>query len=89
MPEQTNVTREELRTRNAHVDMQFQSFHERLTPLENDVKRIREIVEAWDNAKGFVNVIKAFSAMLKILAVPFAILMAIWYLITTGHLPPK
>lgn len=61
----------------------------RLSPLEADVKRIREIVEAWNNAKGFVNTIKAISAAVKVLAILFAAAAAVWFFITNGHWPSK
>lgn len=65
------------------------SVESRIAPMEADIKRIREIVEAWNNAKGFVNTIKGISSTIKVLAIPVAAAAAFWYLITTGHWPTK
>jgi hypothetical protein len=83
------ATKQDLINCKSEVDERMDTFNERLAPIEADIKRIREIVEAWDSAKGFINVVRAISAVFKMLAVPVAALAALWYLITTGHLPPK
>lgn len=76
-------------TMQVELDAYKVSIEKRIAPMEADIKRIREIVEAWNNAKGFVNTVKGISSTIKILAIPAAACAAIWYLITTGHWPTK
>ena len=83
------ATKQDLANCKMEVEERMDTFNERLAPIEADIKRIREIVEAWDSAKGFVNVVRAISATFKVLSVPVAALAALWYFIATGHLPPK
>jgi hypothetical protein len=49
---------------------------------------MREILEAWNSAKGFVATVKFISAFLKYSAVVGAAVGMVWYLIKFGHLPP-
>src|SRR3990172_6141306 len=84
-----NATKGELDDCKNSVDEQIKAIRETVAAVANDAKKIREIVEAWDNAKGFVNTVKGISSTLKLLALPAAFVVAIWYLITTGHLPTK
>jgi len=83
------ATKQDLATCKAEVEERMNTFNERLAPIEADTRRIREIVEAWNSARGFINVVRAISATFRVLAVPAAFIAALWYLITTGHLPPK
>lgn len=83
------ATKQDLANCKMEVEERMDTFNERLTPIEADIRRIREIVEAWDSAKGFINVIRGVSATLKVLSVPVAAVVALWYFIATGHLPPK
>lgn len=84
-----NATKGELDDCKTSVDEQINAIKETVAAVASDAKKIREIVEAWDNAKGFVNTVKGISATLKILALPMVALGALWYFMTTGHFPSK
>lgn len=60
---------------------------ESIKQIHDDVQKMREIIEAWNSAKGFVTTIKFLSALIKWLAIVGAGLGAFWYLIKFGHWP--
>jgi hypothetical protein len=84
-----NATKGELDDCKNSVDEQISAIKETVAVVASDAKKIREIVEAWDNAKGFVNTVKGISATIKFLALFAAALAGLWYIMTTGHIPPK
>jgi len=56
--------------------------------IHDDVAKMREIIEAWDNAKGFVTTIKFLSALVKWLTIVGGAVGVIWYALTHNQLPP-
>lgn len=71
------------------VDARLDAQDARMKIIEENTRAILDIVSAWNNAKGFVRVIQAISTTIRVTAIPLAAITALWYLITTGHLPPK
>jgi hypothetical protein len=59
-----------------------------LGEIKKAVDEMREMLEAWNSAKGFVTTVKFISAFLKYSAVVGAAVGMVWYLIKFGHLPP-
>jgi len=55
--------------------------------IHDDVKQMREILDAWNSAKGFVTTMKFFSALIKWTAVVGGFVGVIWYFLKFGHLP--
>jgi hypothetical protein len=56
--------------------------------IHDDVREMREILDAWNSAKGFVTTIKFLSAMIKWTAIVGGTVGVIWYFVKFGHLPP-
>ena len=59
-----------------------------LGEIKSSVEEMREIIAAWNSAKGFVTTIKFLSAFLKYSAIVGAAVGMVWYLFKFGHLPP-
>ena len=57
--------------------------------IHDDVKQMREILDAWNSAKGFVTTIKFLSAMIKWTAIVGGTVGVVWYFFKFGHLPDK
>lgn len=94
MQKRTNIDRRpalqaELDAYRADIGVRLAEQDARLKIVEDNTVAILDIVSAWNNAKGFVRVMQAMSATIKVAAVIFAAWLALWYLIKFGHLPPK
>jgi len=80
------------------VDKSLATLHGRLDALtitaesikqiHDDVQKMREIIEAWNSAKGFVTTIKFLSAFIRWFAIVGGAVGVGWYLIKFGHMPP-
>ena len=57
--------------------------------MEQEVTSIKELLQAWENAKGFVKVIEVLGKITKALIPTIAFFTALWYLITSGHWPKQ
>ena len=57
--------------------------------IKVEVKKITELLQAWESAKGFVKVIEVISKLVKLLAPIVLVIIAGYYLLTTGHLPKQ
>lgn len=53
------------------------------------VGKMDEMLTAWNNAKGFVNTVQMISKVIKFLTPIGLLILAGWYFIKTGHLPPS
>ena len=60
-----------------------------LGEIKQSVEEMREIISAWNSAKGFVTTIKFISAFLKYSAIVGAAVGMVWYVVKFGHLPPE
>ena len=64
-------------------------FRKMMCQMRDDLKTVKEIVIAWNNIKGFVQIVKTINSVLwvtfKICAVIAAILTAIYLYGKTGH----
>ena len=60
-----------------------------LGEIKQSVEEMREIIAAWNSAKGFVTTIKFLSAFLKYSAIVGAAVGMVWYVVKFGHLPPE
>lgn len=50
------------------LDIRSKKMEERQIEMFNKQEKIKDLLEAWDNAKGFASVIKGLSATTKIIA---------------------
>lgn len=57
---------------------------ESLKVLTSNLGRVAEVMEAWNNAKGFWLTIKIFSAGAKIILPLIALVAGIWFFLKTG-----
>lgn len=85
--ERRTVMKHELDACRADVEARIAGHDDRLQTIEKNTKAILDIVSAWNNAQGFVKTIKAISTTIKVLAIPATAIGAIYYFITTGHVP--
>ncbi len=75
----------ELEGRLEGVEGRLKGVDGRLVSIESDTKRTLEIIEAWNNAKGFVNVVRGISATIRVLWWPFVLIAAIVVFLKTGN----
>lgn len=66
----------------------IQALKDQVTAIHTDIAHMREILDAWNSAKGFVNTIKFLAALTKALAALGAVIGIIWYVTKFGHMPP-
>lgn len=86
--ERRAATKGELDECRADVDLRLNEHSVRLQTIEANTQATLDIVSAWNNARGFVNVIRWLSATVRVLALPATVMFALWYFMKTGHLPP-
>lgn len=55
--------------------------------IRDDIREMREILDAWNNAKGFVTTIKFLSSLIKWISIVGGTIGLIWYFFKTGHPP--
>lgn len=60
-----------------------------LGKIQEDIKEMREIIDAWNNAKGFVTTIKFLSAFIKWAAIVGGAVGVLWYFLKFGHFPDQ
>lgn len=53
--------------------------------LSENLGRVAEVLEAWNNAKGFWLTIRFVSAVVKVVVPIAALLVAVWVLLKTGQ----
>ena len=63
------------------IDRQIETINSSLERLHKDMTDIKEILEAWNNAKGFVTGIRVFGGILRFLALTSAAAIAVWALL--------
>lgn len=73
---------EELRT-------ELTTIRSKVETMEQEVASIKELLQAWENAKGFIKVIEILGKITKALLPTIAFIGAFWYLITSGHWPKQ
>ena len=56
-------------------------IHQDLQSIKSDIKTMREVLSAWDNAKGFVKVVRISGDVAKWVVLVGAAIAAIWYAI--------
>lgn len=54
-----------------------------------ELKKVAEILEAWDNAKGFVKTVRLIGEVSKWIVAAGAAVGIIWYFLAHGATPPK
>jgi len=69
--------REEVRADTAAID-------QRLRVIENNTAQILEVMNAWNNARGFVKTVQAISRTVKVLTPIIIFVSLAWYAITHG-----
>lgn len=57
-------------------------IHDDLKGIKEELKKVAEVVEAWEDAKGFVKTIRTIGEVAKWIAVVSAAVAAIWYLVS-------
>jgi K+/H+ antiporter YhaU regulatory subunit KhtT len=57
---------------------------ELLQSLTGELSRVAEVLEAWNNAKGFILTLKLISGGVKVIAPIVAFVVIIWVFIKTG-----
>lgn len=82
----------------SEVDTKLHGLHRRLEDINislstikemhDDVKQMREILDAWNSAKGFVTTMRFLAALIKWTAVVGGTVGVIWYFVKFGHMPP-
>lgn len=95
--DQDNI-REEMETCRAEVDAQMIALSQQvaeavearqtLVEIQHDVAHMREIIEAWNNAKGFVATIRFLASVVKWTAVIGSAVGLVWYVLKYGAPPP-
>lgn len=60
-----------------------------LKTLTNNLGRVAEVLEAWNNAKGFWLTVKFMSAVMRVLVPLGAFGLALWVLLKTGIWPDQ
>lgn len=53
-----------------------------------ELKKVAEILEAWNNAKGFVKTVRMIGEVSKWLVIVGGSMAAIWYFLHSGTTPP-
>lgn len=66
-----------------------QQLNEKMDEVLVAVGSVHEVMNAWNNAKGFVNTVQMISKVIKFLTPIGLLILAGWYFIKTGHLPPS
>jgi hypothetical protein len=56
-------------------------IHADLKGIKEELAKVAEVVEAWEDAKGFVKTIRTIGEIAKWIAVVSAACLAIWYLV--------
>ena len=57
-------------------------MHLDLQSIKSDIKNMREVLSAWDNAKGFVKIVRISGEVAKWFVAVGMAFAAIWYVIT-------
>jgi hypothetical protein len=79
-----NRLEEELAACRDKVNRNLSEFHTKLSAIEQKLTALLEIMEAWNNFRGFARVMAIISSTIKTLA-PIALLItALVYFIKTG-----
>lgn len=71
---------------NRHVDFQATIMHD-LEEIKQDLKSVKELLDAWKNMKGFIRTMQIIGAVAKWLTVTGAAFAAIWYWLHGGDKP--
>lgn len=96
MEEKLNQLRDELiecsREKDKEIDdlkFTLREVDAKLSILLTRQTEITTLLQAWQSAQGFVKVIEFMAKVVKAVA-PFAVFFGmIYYIVKTGHLPPK
>ena len=57
---------------------------EYLKSLTENLRRVAEVLEAWNNAKGFWLTLKLFGGIVRVIAPIIAFVVVVWVFIKTG-----
>lgn len=68
-----------------HSDTDIEKIREDLAEVKAAVLTMKEIIEAWNDAKGFVRTIKLIGEVFKWVAKVAAAIGAVWLLVKTGQ----
>jgi hypothetical protein len=75
---------EELGVCKEEVDTRITTIEEKLDVLHADMLVIKEILEVWNSAKGFVTGVRVLSTVIRFLAYTAAGATALWLFFKTG-----
>jgi len=69
------------------VDLEFDSITQVIKQIQADVQAMKEILEAWNNMKGFASGMRFVSAVIKILTPIVVLIGGAYFALKTGSLP--
>jgi hypothetical protein len=70
------------------VSEDLETLKDRLDSMHQDISHMRDLLDAWNSAKGFVITMKFLATSLRWIAVIGGTVGVIWYFIKFGTLPP-
>lgn len=95
--EQQQVTLESLNTRLLHLEEEVITLKadsvnsslklQKLEEIQTDIRDMKEVILAWNNAKGFVRTLSILNDIMNWAWKPALVVTAIWYFITHGVWP--
>lgn len=78
---------DKLRECKREVDVEFTNIAGSMTAMQADVKEMKEILEAWNNMKGFASGMRFFATAIKIITPVVLLIGGIYFFFKTGKLP--
>lgn len=78
----------EVENKVAELEARLQEQKETLDQIHQDLKSVREIIEAWNNVKGFATTMKFIASAIKITVTVGGAVGFFWFLTKYGQ-PPK
>lgn len=57
----------------------MQEIHQDLQDIKKEVSKMNEVVQAWDNAKGFIRTVRVIGEVAKWMVATGAAIAAIWW----------
>lgn len=79
-PDEMEELRESFRACPAYTDHALMhEIHEDLKAIKDEVSKMNEVLQAWNNAKGFIKTIRLLGEVAKWLVATGAAIAAIWW----------
>ena len=69
------------------VDVELDSIAQSIKRMEADIQAMKDILEAWNNMKGFASGMRFVSTVFKVIMPIVMFIVGVYWLLKTGHWP--